>query len=33
LPLLRRVHTPVAVRPDAKLRAQAVAAGWEITDF
>ena len=33
LPLLRRVHTPVVVRPDAKLRELAVAEGWEIAEF
>lgn len=30
LPLLLEVRRPVAVRPDAKLRAEAVARGWEI---
>lgn len=32
LPLLERVHTPVAVRPDEKLRAHARSLGWEIVE-
>ena len=32
LPLLRAVTDPVAVRPDPRLRAQALGAGWEIVD-
>jgi HAD superfamily hydrolase (TIGR01490 family) len=32
LPLLRAVSDPVAVRPDARLRAVAVAAGWQILE-
>ena len=32
LPLLRAVSHPVAVRPDARLRAHAMAAGWTILD-
>jgi len=30
LPLLERVGSPVAVRPDRELRAEAVARGWEV---
>lgn len=33
LPLLRSVGTPVAVNPDAKLRQEARARGWEIVRF
>jgi HAD superfamily hydrolase (TIGR01490 family) len=32
LPLLRAVTDPVAVRPDPRLRAHALSAGWEILD-
>ncbi len=32
LPLLRAVRHPVAVRPDARLRAHAMAAGWPVLD-
>ncbi|OYU78500.1 MAG: hydrolase, partial [Burkholderiales bacterium PBB5] len=32
LPLLRAVTDPVAVRPDAALRAAALAAGWPLID-
>lgn len=32
LPLLERVAEPVAVRPDAALRAQALARGWRIVE-
>ena len=32
LPLLRTVSNPVAVRPDARLRAHALEAGWPILD-
>ena len=32
LPLLRAVTTPVAVRPDAQLRAHALQAGWGVID-
>ena len=32
LPLLEAVSEPVAVRPDARLRAHAVAKGWRIVD-
>jgi HAD superfamily hydrolase (TIGR01490 family) len=32
LPLLQAVHHPVAVRPDARLRAHARAAGWPVLD-
>jgi HAD superfamily hydrolase (TIGR01490 family) len=32
LPLLQAVSDPVAVRPDARLRAHAVAHGWRILD-
>ena len=33
LPLLRSVGTPVAVNPDARLRKEAVARGWEVLKF
>jgi len=32
LPLLERVHAPIAVRPDGKLRAHARSRGWEIVE-
>jgi HAD superfamily hydrolase (TIGR01490 family) len=32
LPLLQAVRHPVAVRPDARLRAHALAAGWHVLD-
>ncbi len=32
LPLLQAVRHPVAVRPDARLRAHALAAGWPVLD-
>ncbi len=32
LPLLSQVHTPVAVRPDPRLRAVAASRGWEIVE-
>ena len=32
LPLLQAVSHPVAVRPDSRLRAHAVAAGWRVID-
>jgi HAD superfamily hydrolase (TIGR01490 family) len=32
LPLLQAVRHPVAVRPDARLRAHALAAGWPMLD-
>ncbi len=32
LPLLQAVSHPVAVQPDARLRAHAVAAGWPVLD-
>jgi phosphoserine phosphatase len=32
LPLLGRVSTPVAVRPDERLRAHALRLGWRILD-
>lgn len=32
LPLLHAVSDPVAVRPDARLRAHAIARGWRIVD-
>ena len=32
LPLLRAVTNPVAVRPDAQLRAHALQAGWDVID-
>lgn len=33
LPLLAAVSEPVAVRPDARLRAHALAAGWKVLDI
>lgn len=33
LPLLQAVSHPVAVQPDPRLRAHAVAAGWPVLDF
>jgi phosphoserine phosphatase len=33
LPLLRRVTHPVAVNPDAQLRAEAKACGWPILEL
>ena len=33
LPMLRAVGHPVAVNPDAELRAQAREAGWEVVQF
>jgi HAD superfamily hydrolase (TIGR01490 family) len=32
LPLLQAVSDPVAVRPDARLRSHALAAGWSVLD-
>ncbi|MDH5559143.1 MAG: haloacid dehalogenase-like hydrolase [Alphaproteobacteria bacterium] len=32
LPLLLKVRQPVAVRPDARLRAEAIKRGWEVMD-
>ncbi|MGL5829293.1 MAG: HAD-IB family hydrolase, partial [Angustibacter sp.] len=33
LPLLRLVGRPCAMNPDARLRAYAKAAGWQVEDF
>lgn len=33
LPLLEKVHTPVATNPDARLRALATQRGWRILDL
>ncbi|HET9578386.1 MAG TPA: HAD family hydrolase [Usitatibacter sp.] len=33
LPLLERVDNPIAVNPDAKLRAEAQRRGWEVIDL
>ena len=33
LPLLRAVAEPVAVDPDARLRVQALAAGWRVLEL